>query len=403
MSHEHQGDDFERLFGGRRRPENARPDERIADGARTDLAEVAADARRAAAHMRERGSHAMRSARERAATMGPAVRGQARAALGATRSIAWGKVGAVGLAVVAIVIGGVALQKYGFLKNDGASVANATVEQNSEPSVRAVSAAPSAAVPQTKADPPIATDSVPSTPVANAVPAVAAPTPVLAPVPGEANAGTCALALPTLNDLYALKRPRTTEEQAWLRFGYDCLGRAQLAAGVGGFELPERVKERGGEKTSANTTAAAGVAAPMKTRAHAPEKTMKPVGVAATVPAVVPTAPVVPVPPSTCTLRGTARTGDGRVIAGAPIEITGIGAPFVSAATTDASGLFAIDGIPVGARVRVVLRARGYLDDVRETIGCSVPVALVGKKSNPLGSLFDAARRADRSIQGATH
>jgi hypothetical protein len=202
-----------------------------------------------------------------------------------------------------------------------------------------------------------------------------------------------------LNDLYRLKKSRTAEEQAWLRFGYDCLGHGQLAAGRDGFALPEAVRQRGVDKPSAGDSAT-GVSRPKKVITRASEQTPKSVGTSAQAALVVPIAPVVPPASSTCTLRGTAMNSEGRPITNAPIEITGIGEMFASTAMADAAGRFAVDGVPMAGRIRVVLRARGYLDDVRETVGCSVPVALVGKKSNPLGSLFDAARRADRSMQG---
>jgi hypothetical protein len=85
----------------------------------------------------------------------------------------------------------------------------------------------------------------------------------------------------------------------------------------------------------------------------------------------------------------------------APIEISGLdGSRFRQKINADAEGRFSVS-VPFGARVRVMLRARGYRDDVRETLGCAA-IALTGTKSNPLSSLFDAARRADRSIKGAT-
>jgi hypothetical protein len=100
-------------------------------------------------------------------------------------------------------------------------------------------------------------------------------------------------------------------------------------------------------------------------------------------------------------LRGSATTSDGGAMANVPVQIIGLnGSRFEQRINTGGEGRFAAN-VPAGARVRVVLRARGYLDDVRETLNCA-PVALTGRKSNPLSSLFDAARRADRSIQGAT-
>lgn len=47
-------------------------------------------------------------------------------------------------------------------------------------------------------------------------------------LPVEANAGTCAKSLPTIKAAMALTRPRTSNEQQWIHFAYDCLDKGEM-------------------------------------------------------------------------------------------------------------------------------------------------------------------------------
>ena len=411
----------------------------IADGARADLATVRDDTKRAAAHVRERGQQAARQAHERAHAIGASVRRElpggvahVRAAVaGQMRAIRWRAVAKpllIGSAVILVAFAGALYlnaKRIHDLEAQDAQGAPAAIATASAPTkttnahglvatqYRAASpvTATVATVPSVSPAAPAAVPVAPIAPVAQTAVPVASSLP---PVPSEANAGTCALALPTLNTLYALVRARSPMEETWIRFGYDCLGRGALIAAGSGFALPptpvaSRLSvvapiENHEELRRATTTDE-----PRQARESTTPRVKKQAPVAAPravaeVPHAVPVSPA-PLPqtqPGTCVLRGVVTTTEGAPMPDAPVSLVGIGgARFETIARTDAAGRFAAEGIPSSVRVRATLRAHGYLDDVRETTNCA-PIGLTGKKSNPLSSLFDAARRADRSIKGAT-
>lgn len=411
----------------------------IADGARADLATVRDDAKRAAAHVRERGQQAARQAHERAHAIGASVRRElpgrvanVRAAVALQmKTIRWRAVAKPLLIGSAVILAALAGALYLNAKRihdleaqdaQGAPAATATASAPTNTtnahglvatqySAASPVAATVATVPSVSPAAPAAVPVTPIAPVAQTAVPVASSLP---PVPSEANAGTCALALPTLNTLYALTRARSPMEETWIRFGYDCLGRGALTAAGSGFSLPASpvaskpsvVAPIENHEESRRATA---TDEPRQARASTTPRVKKPAPTApphpvAEVPHAVAASPALipPTQPGTCILRGVATTKDGAPMADAPVSLVGIGgARFETTARTDSAGRFAAEGIPSSVRVRATLRAHGYLDDVREITNCA-PIALTGKKSNPLSSLFDAARRADRSIQGAT-
>jgi hypothetical protein len=259
------------------------------------------------------------------------------------------------------------------------------------PPVASTSTAPNTITPTpTVATPPVAAQSEPviGTPVA----------PTLPPAPGEPSRERCAAAVPLLNGLFASgAHARTPDEIAWAAFGYRCVQNGALSYSPSGYAPAAPRAKDGGARTDARVGAT--------TRTPKPTAKPKTSVAATTTPPPIASAPLpTPAPANAlgaCVLRVTATTTEGSVMPNVPVHITGVdGSRFEQRANTDGEGRLAAN-IPNGARVRVVLRARGYLDDVRESTNCA-PVALTGKKSNPLSSIFDAARRADRSIQDAT-
>ena len=221
----------------------------IADGARADLATVRDDAKRAAAHVRERGQQAARQAHERAHAIGASVRRElpgrvanVRAAVaGQMKAIRWRAVAKPLLIGSAVILAALAGALYLNAKRihdleaqdaQGAPAATATASAPTNTtnahglvatqySAASPVAATVATVPSVSPAAPAAVPVTPIAPVAQTAVPVASSLP---PVPSEANAGTCALALPTLNTLYALTRARSPMEETWIRFGYDCLG-----------------------------------------------------------------------------------------------------------------------------------------------------------------------------------
>jgi hypothetical protein len=218
----------------------------------------------------------------------------------------------------------------------------------------------------------------------------------------------CSAAVPLLNGLFAdAAHARTPEELAWAAFGYRCAQSGALTYDKAGYAAKGMARQTEAQHPPAEVKTADSPATRPTARPAKPA--------AASAKAKAPTAPAAPVVSSpvtrvsastptalgTCVLHGTTNTNDGVAIPSAPVEIAGVdGQRFEQRTTSDAQGHFQVS-VPTGSRMRVVLRAHGYLDDVLESMNCS-PVALSGKKSNPFSSLFDAARRADRSIQGGT-
>jgi hypothetical protein len=188
---------------------------------------------------------------------------------------------------------------------------------------------------------------------------------------------------------------RTADEIAWAAFGYRCVQNGALSYSPSGYApAAPRVKDGG-----ARTDARAGAARTPKLAAKPKSSVAATTAPRSTASSPLPT----PAPANAlgaCVLRVTATTTEGSVMPNVPVYITGAGGSrFEQRVNTDGEGRLTAN-VPTNARVRVILRARGYLDDVHESMNCA-PVALTGKKSNPLSSMFDAARRADRSIQDA--
>lgn len=106
---------------------------------------------------------------------------------------------------------------------------------------------------------------------------------------------------------------------------------------------------------------------------------------------------------ATCTLRGSVADAKGAALAAARVSIVGLGRSSLTRnVETDSAGGFATE-LPRGSRVRVSVRARGHREAIVETESCSALPTLLLKRGNPLTSLFDAARRADRKIGDAVH
>jgi hypothetical protein len=391
----------------------------IADNARAEREAAREGVRLVAAHLRDRGEQAARLAHEKAHALGtsvrrhtPSVAGRLRAAV--ARQIAtpirWRVVAPILLGSVAASAGVLAAllawntHRFAVLETQGVAP-----EQHSAPP-----AAESVAtkVPDVASETPVAapTPNAPNTitpsptvavpPVAaQSEPAIATPiTPTLPPVPGEPSRESCAAAVPLLNGLFASgAHARTPDEIAWAAFGYRCVQNGALSYSPSGYAPAAPRAKDGGARTDARVSATT----------HTPKPTAKPkTSVAATTtPPPIASAPLpTPAPANAlgaCVLRVTATTTEGSVMPNVPVYITGVGGSrFEQRVNTDGEGRLTAN-VPTNARVRVILRARGYLDDVRESMNCA-PVALTGKKSNPLSSIFDAARRADRSIQDAT-
>ena len=382
--------------------------------------------KRAASHVRTQGEHAARAAHEKAQAVGVSVRRHAPAVVGSVRRefakpIRWRVVGPIlaGSTVLAGAVLAVLLvwnaHRYAVLGEErttavvplAAVLGDARSEPTPPPAAEAVIASPS---PRVGTSPPVmalpagtatTTDTVPTLPV----PAPASPT--LPTAPSEPSVATCTAAVPLLNGLFASgTSARTPEEIAWAAFGYRCAQNGLLSYGTAGYAPKESEKKADRPRRTVATTTDRRSARP-----SAPTDASSARGRSVTVPVAAPVPPLTPTvgavtepsahPPGTCVQHGSATTSDGGAMANAPVQITGLdGSHFEQRTRTDGQGRFTVN-VPAHARVRVVLRAPGYLDDVRETLNCA-PVVLTGKKSNPLSSLFDAARRADRSIQGAT-
>lgn len=384
--------------------------------------------KRAAAHMRQSGGHAARAAHEKAHAIRASVRRHAPSAMERVRAelakaIRWRVVGPI--MVGSVVLGGAVLatllawNAHRFSKLDEQGVtAPVSVPFVPAPQIAPATAAPRE-VPLTFAAGSTGM-SVPS-PIVTAQPTlVAAPsepardpdsvksdstTPALPPAPSEPTISACVAAVPLLNGLFAsAKHAKTPDEIAWAVFGYRCAQNGALTYSHAGYSAPQAPKKAEGshaEGAASNIPARASVRATKATSSD-PATRGSSVAAAPLPPSRTPAVPVVPTAaPGTCALHGSATTVDGVPMSSAPIQISGLdGSLAEQRVSTDATGQFSVS-VPSGTRVRVVLRARGYLDDVRETLNCA-PVALTGKKSNPFSSLFDAARRADRSIQSAT-
>lgn len=389
---------------------------KVAESAQADREAARDSVRRAAAHVRQRGEHAARTAHEKAHAIGASVRRRAPSVAARVRRelavpIRWRVIGPI-LGGSAVVAGAVLAALFAWnghryaMPEEQKTRAVKTVSEAPAPSVAATEVAAPTATPSTAAIPTQSAGASPSAPAASNVDverktSLAA----LPPAPTEATVQNCTAAVPLLNGLFAATgQARTPEQIAWAGFGYRCAQSGALTYSNAGYaprpsqqarDEPRPMEGKAGSAESERT----------------PARTPKPPGRAATsqAPAVasVPqgathalaTAPASA--PGTCVLRGTASTTEGAAMPGAPIEISGLdGSRFRQKINADAEGRFSVS-VPSGARVRAMLRARGYRDDVRETLGCAA-IALTGTKSNPLSSLFDAARRADRSIKGAT-
>jgi len=384
--------------------------------------------KRAAAHVRERGEHAARAAHEKAHAIGASVRRHAPTVATRIRHelatpIRW-RVIAPFMAGSMVFAGAVlaallAWNAHRFPKPN----------EPDAPPVKSVTVVPAPAVVSPGATAPavaVASGVVPAptpamlpgdnpAPVAVATPPTPAPSlalvetspssPALPPAPTEPTVQNCTAAVPLLNGLFAsAAHARTPEEIEWAAFGYRCAQSGALTYSKAGYapramELPsEKPRSVEGKPASSEALRAPGRAPkPLGRAAHAPA-----VASVSQAPAPVSAIPISPASaPGTCVLRGTASTTEGVPMPNAPVQIAGLdGSHFEQRVSADAAGRFTAS-VPSGTRVRTVLRARGYLDDVRETLNCA-PVVLTGKKSNPLSSIFDAARRADRSIKSST-
>ena len=394
----------------------------VADDVRAERDATRDNVRRAASHARQGGEHAARWTHEKAQAIGASVRQRAPVVAGYMRQklavpIRWRVIIPIMLCAailaIAFLLTPLLLSSWHASKGDEQIAAL----QSPEKGTPVVSAPASVVVgppasptpeatggtndlaPPVPAAPPVLAES--STPQASPVPE----SPALPPTPANATVESCSVAVPLLNGLLgSATRAKTKDEIAWAAFGYLCAQSGALAYSNDGYAVKAEDKKEA-EAGKSKPTPASGAAA---TPATLPSKSVKPsvkprATVATTVPAPRTPAPAQPVPvPATCVLRGTVMTVDHTAIADAPVEISwDEGAKIKQRVKTDTSGRFSVVDVPSAARVRVMLRARGYRDDVRESVNCG-PVALVAEKSNPLSSLFDAARRVDRSIQKAT-
>lgn len=389
---------------------------KVAESAQADREAARDSVRRAAAHVRQRGAHAARTAHEKAHAIGASVRRRAPSVAARVRQelavpIRWRVIGPIlgGSAVVAGAVLAALLawdgHRYSMPEEPKAMVVKA-VPGAPAPSGAATEVAAPTATPSTAAIPTQSASASPSAPATShgdVEPETSLP--ALPPAPTEATVQNCTAAVPLLNGLFASTgQARTPEQIAWAGFGYRCAQSGALTYSNAGYAARSSQKARDEPRP---TEGKAGSAESERT----PARTPKPPGRAATSQArAVASVPQGATPalaaapasaPGTCVLRGTASTTEGAAMPGAPIEISGLdGSRFRQKINADAEGRFSVS-VPSGARVRVMLRARGYRDDVRETLGCAA-IALTGTKSNPLSSIFDAARRADRSIKGAT-
>lgn len=402
----------------------------ITDEAQASREEARESVKRAASHVRTRGEHAARAAHEKAHAIGASVRRHApsisaRVRRELAKPIRWRVVGPIlvgSTALAGTVLAALlAWNAHHFSKLDerGTTVPATTPSTVAQSGSLSATAALSVAAPSTASPAPpdatsqsalaapgaTATISVPE--AAPAAPEAASVSPVLPRAPSEPSIANCTAAVPLLNGLFAsAAHARTPEEIAWAAFGYRCAQNGALTYGKAGYAPKET--ERKPESAHRPDGKAAGselVRPSVRTDKPGSRGGSAAVPVSAAAQPLTPKATVVPAAPTSlpgiCALRGSATTTEGDAMANVPVQITGLdGSRFEQRISTDEVGRFTAN-VLAGARVRVVLRARGYLDDVRESLNCS-PVALTGKKSNPFSSLFDAARRADRSIQGAT-
>ena len=390
----------------------------IADDARTEREAAREGVRRVAAHVRDRGVQAGRLAHEKAHALGASVRRHAPSVAGRLRAavareiatpIRWCVVAPILLGSVAASGGVLAAllawntHRFALLEAQGASTeqrsapaaAESTVSKVPDvvapkaPPVASTPAAPNTITPSpTVVTPPVAAQSEPviATPVA----------PTLPPVPGEPSRESCGAAVPLLNGLFAGAHARTPDEIAWAAFGYRCVQNGALSYSTSGYAPAAPHIKEGGARTDPRVGAARTPKPAAKPKTSVAATTAPPSTASAPLPAPTPANA-----PAICVLRVSATTAEGSVMPNVPVQIISSGGSgFEQRANTDGEGRLTAN-IPTGARVRVVLRARGYLDDVRESTNCA-SVTLTGKKSNPLSSIFDAARRADRSIQDAT-
>lgn len=401
----------------------------ITDEAKANREAVQASVNRAVSHARAQGKHVARAAHEAAHAIGASVHRHAPSVVGyigqeLAKPIRWRVVGPI--MVGPTILGGVVLavllawnaHRFATLDERSATAGAAPLPAATPSAVESAPATPpSGARAATSSTPSAASKPLAvSVPVVAATPVSAEPVPAapkaapvspsLPPAPSEPSTTTCTAAVPLLNGLFASDSPaRTPEEIAWAAFGYRCAQSGALTYGKAGYAPKETEKTENAHRPD---TPAAG-REPVRTSVRADKLGSRGPSVTAPIAAAVqpptpktkamPTSPTSP--PGMCALRGTVSTTDGDAMANVPVQITALdGSRFEQRISTDGEGRFSAN-IPTGARVRVVLRARGYLDDVRESTNCA-SVTLTGKKSNPLSSIFDAARRADRSIQDAT-
>lgn len=398
----------------------------VTDEAQANREAARESVKRVASHVRARGEQAARTAHEKAHDIGVSIRRHApsvatRARPELAKPIRWRVVGPI-LAGSTLLSGAVLTvllawnaHRYATLDEQGviatASPAAATTPSVSRPATVALPDAVSpTAVPAPAPAPslsavaaPVATATTTASEAAPAAPEAAPISPALPPAPNDPSIANCTAAIPLLNGLFAsTAHARTPEEIAWAAFGYRCAQSGALTYGNAGYAPKESEKKEIVRAPEGKATASTPARPPVRSERAKPRSGRAPARAVAATQPVPPSVSVVPASPSgTCALRGSAVSAEGDAIANAPVQITGLdGSRFEQRISTDGVGQFTVN-VPAGARMRVVLRARGYLDDVRETMNCT-PVALTGKKSNPFSSLFDAARRADRSIQGAT-
>lgn len=407
---------FDDLLDGEPSSPNAFRD--IADEAKANREAAQASVKRAASHARARAEHAARVAHEKAHAVGISVRRHAPSVIECVRNelakpIRWRVVGPimVGSTILAGAVLAVLLawnaHRIAMLDEQSATAGAASL-----PAAAPTTSDPAPTAPLVTTPPSTPTVSVvAATPVAaeptHDVPVVAPVFPSLPPAPSEPSLANCTAAVPLLNGLFAsASTARTPEEIVWAAFGYRCAQNGALTYGKAGYAPKETEKKTDGAR---RPLATANDNEPVRPSVRADKTTSRgrstPAPAVAAVKPPTPTATALPAaptsPPGMCALRGSASTTEGGALANVPVQITGLDSSrFEQRISTDGEGHF-IANVPTGTRLRVVLRARGYLDDVRETLNCA-PVALTGKKSNPFSSLFDAARRADRSIQGAT-
>jgi hypothetical protein len=172
------------------------------------------------------------------------------------------------------------------------------------------------------------------------------------PVPGAVASGTCAFGLPTFVRLQKEVQIRalSSDENAWIQFGYACVGKEYIAFNEGAFapiaeKTPKapavasenQVADSKPHVASARAKGNSGASRGSST-AHEPTS-----GAAALT-----AAQRIPPATNTCSLRGAVVSQDNSPLPGATVFITGLGIAASGTTTTDSNGGFTFAGLPAG-------------------------------------------------------